>query len=169
MEFVFSQIEHLIGEESGLIPASDKVSKSDIRHYCELIDDDNTPFNQIDWEAKTAPPAMMMVWTMPPFWTPEPKEPSEPHELAFKALDDAGYDCHIGLHLEQETFLSVRVGDKLSYTVKLNYVSKQEVETKMGKGYHVDLTYTMSNRKGEVVSKQDYGVLKFKELNPAKQ
>jgi hypothetical protein len=167
MKFNFVEIEKLIGRESGAIMALDKVSKSDIRHFCELIDDDDTPFNKINWEEKTTPPAMMMVWTMPPLWSPEPKEPIEPHELAFKALDKAGYDSAIGIALEQEFLQSVKVGDQLSYKVKLADISSDEVETKMGKGYKVDLIYTISNQKGEIVSTHNYTVLKFSVLNPA--
>ena len=166
MAFEHSMVKKLIGKESAAIPALDKVSTSDIRHWCEAIDLDNTPFHKINWKKKNAPPAMMMVWTMPPLWSPEAREPTEPHELVMKALDDAGYDGAIGLSIDQEFFKPVYVGDRLSYKVKVAGVSSKEVTTKMGKGYQVDLGYTLSNQKGEVVSTHDYTLLKFKALKP---
>ncbi len=165
MSFNYSEVKSLIGKESDAIPALDKVSKSDIRHYCELIEEDNTLHKEFDWESKTAPPAMIMTWTMPPYWSPEPREPNEPHELAMKSLDEAGYDSAIGLSMDQEFHNPVKVGDRLSYRVKLADVSKEEVETKMGNGYQVDLVYTISNQDGDMVSKQNYTLLKFKSLN----
>jgi len=166
MAFEHSIVKKLIGKESAAVPALDKVSKSDIRHWCEAIDLDNTPFHKINWKKKNAPPAMMMVWTMLPLWSPEAREPTEPHELVTKALDDAGYDGAIGLSIDQEFLKPVYVGDRLSYKVKVTGVSSKEVTTKMGKGYQLDLAYTLSNQKGEVVSTHDYTLLKFKALKP---
>ena len=123
MAFDHSRVKKLVGKQSGAIAALDKVSTSDIRHWCEMIDQDNTPYHKIDWKKKSAPPAMMMVWTMPPLWSPEPKEPTEPHELVMKALDDAGYDGAIGLSIDQEFLKPVYVGDRLSYRVKVTGVS----------------------------------------------
>ena len=169
MAFDHSRAKKLVGKVSGAIPALDKVSTSDIRHWCEMIDQDNTPYHKIDWKKKSAPPAMMMVWTMPPLWSPEPKELTEPHELVLKALDDAGYDGAIGLSIDQEFLKPVHVEDRLSYKGKVAAVSSKEVDTKMGKGYRVDLDYTLSNQKGEVVSRHNYALLKFKALQPPKR
>jgi hypothetical protein len=165
MSFNYSEVEALIGKESDATPALDKVSKSDIRHYCEIIEEDDTPYKKINWGNKNAPPAMIMAWTMPPYWSPDPKEPIEPHELAMKSLDEAGYDNAIGLSMDQEFHNPVKVGDRLSYKVKLAGVSSEEVNTKMGSGYQVDLVYTISNQDGDMVSSHNYTLLKFKSLN----
>ena len=109
---------------------------------------------------------MMMTWARASYWTPEPKEIKEPHELALKALEDAGYALTIGVKMEDELVKPVNIGDWLSYRVKLEGVSAGEEETKLGKGYLVDLLYTFSNQKGEVVSKHKYTVLKIKRLSP---
>lgn len=162
----YSEVQNHVGKESEAIMAIDKVSKSDIRHWCELIDQDDTPYTEINWEEKTVPPAMLMVWTMPPLWSPESKAPTAPHELALKVIDDAGYDGAIGIALDQEIFAPVKVDDRLSYTVKLNGVSSDEVQTNMGKGYQVDLEYKISNQTGKMISKQNYSLFKFKILNP---
>jgi hypothetical protein len=161
-----SDVRKLVGKESGDVPALDKVSKSDIRHWLEMMGEDRTPCHEIDWKNTPAPPAMLLAWTMPPYWTPEPREP-EPHEIALQALDEAGYDGSTGLELDQEILLPVYVGDRLSYRVKLEGVSGEEVEAKMGTGIQVDLTYTLSNQNGETVSRQRCRLLKFKKLNLA--
>jgi len=166
MGFRYAAVKEFVGKESGDILSLDKVSSSDIRHWIECMEDRVVPFEEIKGVKAVAPPAMTMVWTMPPLWEPEPKEPTEPHELALKALDDAGYDGAVGLKLKQEFLKPVRIGDQLSYKIKLAAVSPKEVETKMGKGFQVDLVYTLSNQKGDAVSKQNYSLLKFKVLKP---
>lgn len=163
-----SEVRKLVGKESGEIPAPDKVSKSDIRHWCEVMDEDRTPCHETNWGEKHAPPAMLMAWTMPPLWTPEPRATVAPHERALKALDEAGYDGAMGLHLDQEFFQPVSVGERLSYRVRVDGVSRDEVQTRMGSGIQVDLLYTISNVKGDAVSRQRYSLLKFKTLRPVK-
>ncbi len=159
-----SAVRKLVGKESGDVPALDKVSKSDIRHWLEMMDEDRTPCHEIDWQNTPTPPAMLLAWTMPPQWTPEPREPA-PYEIAMKALDEAGYDGSAGLELDQEILGPVHVGDRLSYRVKLEGVSEEEVVARMGTGIQVDLTYTLSNQNGETVSRQRCRLLKFKKLN----
>ena len=185
-----SEIEPLIGKESGPIKALDDVSTSNVRRWYEIM---NAP--DMEWieklrnvpekpfpymaEAKErilaeqarvrerpVPLPMMMTWARQPYWTAEPKEPSEPHELALKALDDAGYALSIGINLEDELVQPVNIGDWLSYQVKLEGISAEEEETKLGKGYLVDLLYTFSNKEGAVVSRHKYTVLKIKRLSP---
>ena len=167
MGFDPSRVKHLVGKASGTLPALDAVSKSDLRHWCELIDEDNTPFHEVDWASRTAPPAMLMAWTMPPYWSPSPRTPSEPHELAMEALDEAGYACAVGIGLDQVFHHSVQVGDRLSYSVRLDGVSSEEVDTPVGKGFQVDLLYTIFNQDGTIVSTQAYAILKCKALRPA--
>ena len=168
MGFRHAEVKALVGKESGVFAALDKVSRSDIRHWIECMEDRDVSYEEIKGAKAAAPPAMMMVWTMPPLWSAEPKEPSEPHELALKALDNAGYEGAVGLKLDQEFFKAVQIGDRLSYTIKLAGVSPKEVETKMGKGFQVDLVYTMSNQEGDVVGKLGYSLLKYKMLKPVR-
>ena len=185
-----SEIEPLIGKESVPIKALDDVSTSNVRRWYEMM---NAP--DAEWiekmrnvrkksfpymaEAKEriladqkrvrerpVPLPMMMTWARAPYWTPEPKKKKEPHELALKAIEDAGFALTIGIKMEDELVKPVNIGDWLSYRVKLEGVSAGEEQTKLGKGYLVDLLYTFSNQKGEVVSKHKYTVLKIKRLSP---
>ena len=184
------QIQTLTGKESGPIKALDDVSTSNVRRWYEILDEPdmewveklrNVPEKPFPYMAEAkerilaeqarvrerpVPLPMMMTWARQAYWTPEPKEPSEPHELALKALDDAGYALTVGVNLEEELVKPVNVGDWLSYQVKLEGISADEEETKLGKGYLVDLLYTFSNKQGEVVSRHKYKLLKIKRLSP---
>lgn len=163
MSFNRSEAAKFVGRQSSTIKAPDKVSKSDIRHWCEVLGDPDPNYaDKIKRGEKTAPPAMTMVWAMPVLWPP--KEPAEPHEKLLRLLDEAGYSGTAGIALEQEFLHPVRIGDRLSYRVKVAGLSKGEQVTRMGKGYVVDLLYTFLDGKGKVVSTQKYKVLKFQKL-----
>ena len=153
-----SQVSKLVGKESSVIQAPDEVSTSDIRHYRELIEGEKG-----EWDTSTAPPTMIMSWSMPAQW-PMKEKATEPHEQVLKVLDDAGYVGTIGIALDQEYIKPVRLDDHLSFKVKVVGVSSAEEETEVGKGYKVTLLYTFINQKGEVVSKQTYTILKFRKL-----
>ena len=154
------QMKDLIGKESGVIQALDTVSTSDIRHWRELMEG-----KKDSWNTDVTPPAMTLAWAMNPLW-PEKLEAKEPHEQVLKLLDEAGYGISVGIALDQEYLKPIRLGDQLSYKVKVTGVSSGEEDTKMGKGYKVNLLYTFSNQNGEVVSKQSYTVFKSKMLTP---
>jgi hypothetical protein len=163
MGFNQSKAAKLVGAESGAIQAVDKVSKSDIRHWCEVVGDPDPNYTEkIKTGVKTAPHTMTMVWSQPPLWPP--KEATEPHEKLLKMLDDAGYKGTAGIGLDQEFQRPVRIGDRLSFKVRVAGLSKGEEATKMGKGYLVDLHYTFLDGSGHVVSTQKYKVLKFRSM-----
>ncbi len=157
----FSQAKKLVGKESGIIQAPDEVSTSDIRHYREIMEGEKE-----SWDTSTAPATMIMAWAMDPLW-PERVKGTEPHEQVLKLLDDAGYVGTMGIALDQEYIKPVRLGDQLSFRVKVLSVSSAEEETEAGKGCKVTLLYTFTNQKGEVVSTQTHTVLKFKTLAQA--
>ena len=163
MGFNRSEAAKFVGKQSGTIQAPDKVSKSDLRHWCEVVGDPDPDYTEkIKRGEKTAPPAMTMVWAMPVLWPP--KEPVAPHEKLLRLLDEAGYSGSAGIGLEQEFVRPARIGDRLSYKVKVAGLSKGEHATRMGKGYVVDLHYTFLDGKGKVVSTQKYKVLKFQKV-----
>lgn len=164
MRFNHSRAAKLVGAESALLVAPDKVGKSDIRHWCELVGDPDPAYHErIKRGEKTVPPPMLMVWSMPPLWPPKERA-REPHEKIFELLDKAGYSGTLSIGLEQEFLRPAHIGDRLSFRVKVEEVSKTEVETKLGRGHRVCLGYTFLNGSGEVVSRQRCTVLKFRTL-----
>ncbi len=164
MSLDHSQAVKLVGAESGLLAAADKISKSDIRHWCELLGDPDPDYHEkIKRGEKTVPPTMLMAWSMNPLWPPK-QEAREPHEKVFELLDGAGYSGTVTIGMEQEFMRPARIGDRLSFKVKVEDVSKTEEETKLGKGHLVRLLYTFVDGAGEVVSRQKCTVLKFRAM-----
>lgn len=153
-----SQVRELVGKESSIMRALDEVSTSDIRHWRELMEG-----KKDSWNTDVAPGPMIMAWSMDPLW-PKRMEATEPHQQVLKLLEDSGYNLAIGIGLDQEYLKSVRLGDTLSYKVKVVSVSSAEETTKLGKGYKVILQYTFSNKKGEVVGKQTCTILTLQKM-----
>lgn len=160
-----SKIKALVGKESAPIRLPDAVTKSDIRHWCEVIGDPDPDYvARIRKGEKTAPPLMAMAWAMPALWPP--KEPSEPHEKIEHALSEGGYPVILGVGLEQDFKRPIHIGDRLSYKVKVEGVSAGEQDTRMGRGYLVDLLYSFQNQAGELVSTHKYKLLALSRLAP---
>ncbi|NQT72938.1 MAG: hypothetical protein HQ553_09225 [Chloroflexi bacterium] len=153
-----SQIQVLVGKESGPIRAPDEVSTSDIRHWRELMEG-----KKEFWNTDVTPPPMTMAWAMDRLW-PKKVEATEPHEQVLQAFDDAGYTLTVGIALAQEYSNPIRLGDQLTFKVKVVSISPTEEETKLGKGYRVSLLYTFSNQAGDVISMQTYTILKSHRL-----
>lgn len=165
MSFDHAQAARFVGAESGVLVAADKVSKSDIRHWCEVIGDPDPAYGeQIKRGAKTAPPAMLMVWSVDPLW-PSRQHAVEPHEKVFELLESAGYAGTLMIALEQEFLGSARIGDRLRFTIRVEEVSRSEEKTTLGWGHVVHLRYTFLDGAGEVVSRQKCSVLKFRMLD----
>jgi hypothetical protein len=155
-----------IGQESGAIRALDAVSKSDVRHWCELLGDADPDYHEkIKRGEKTAPPAMTLAWSMDPLWPPR-EEARGPHEELADLFDAAGYTGSAGVGLDQEFLKPVAIGDRLSFKVKILGISSGEEQTKLGKGYLLRLLYTFLNQDGEVVSTQNQSVLRYETLAP---
>jgi len=161
-----SEVAKLIGQESAVIAALDAVSKSDIRHWCELLGDADPDYHdEIKRGEKAVPPQMLLVWSIDPLWPPK-DEASEPHEKLARIFDDAGYSGAAGIGLEQEFFQPVRIGDRLSFKVKILEVSSGEEQTKLGRGHLLRLLYTFLDQTGAVVSTQNHTVLRYQSLAP---
>ncbi len=155
-----------VGQESGAIRALDVVSKSDIRHWCELLGDADPDYHEkIKRGEKTAPPGMTLAWSMDPLWPPR-KEARGPHEELADLFDEAGYTGVVGIGLDQEFLRTVAIGDQLIFKVKVLELSSSEEQTKLGKGYLLRLLYTFLNQDGEVVGTQNQRVLRYKNLAP---
>jgi hypothetical protein len=156
----------LVGQESGAIRALDAVSKSDIRHWCELLGDADPDYHEkIKRGEKTAPPAMTPVWSMDALWPPR-EAARGPHEELADLFDAAGYTGAAGVGLDQEFLKPIAIGDRLSFKVTVLEISSGEEQTRLGKGYLVRLLYTFVNQDGDVVSTQTHSVLRYENLEP---
>lgn len=154
MTLDISAVNTLVGKESARIPTRHPANIPDIRHWAEVIQEDNRSYRLFERDTAKVPPALLMVWTMPPLWSAEPKPATEPHERAIRALEEAGYGVGLTIALEQKFLRPLKVGERLSYQVRLSGVSQGEVQTAVGSGYELELLYTFRNQNGEVVSEQ---------------
>lgn len=154
MALDITEVNALVGRQSALIPARHAANIPDIRHWCEVIREDNRSYAAFERDVVHAPAALLMVWTMPPLWAPESRADVEPHERAIRLLEEAGYATGVAVALEQKFQRPLKVGEQLSYRVTLAGVSQAEVDTALGRGYQLDLHYTFQGENGEVVSEQ---------------
>ena len=154
MALDITEVNSLVGRQSALIAARHAANIPDIRHWCEVIREDNRSYAAFERDAVNAPAALLMVWAMPPLWAPEPRSAVEPHERAIRLFEEAGYDVGLTVALEQKFRRPVRVGERLSYSVQLAGVSQAEVETALGRGYQLDLLFSFQGQDGEPVSEQ---------------
>lgn len=154
MTMDISAVNGLVGQESARISTRHPANIPDIRHWCEVIREDNRSYQLFERDTVKAPPALLMVWAMPALWSAEPKGATEPHERVIRMLEDAGYGVGLTIALEQKFLRPLKIGERLSYQVRVAGVSQGEVATAVGPGYELELHYTFRNQDGEVVSEQ---------------
>ncbi len=173
--FDFSRIAHLVGASSEWHEGHDEVSESDIRHWCEVMQDANPLYTDPEAAARgryggiVAPPVMVQVWSLDPmrealnrFLRNEPPFPEDPHNQLFRAIDAMGYHGVVATAQEQEYLLPIRPGDTLRYRITVARVSEYDHYTRMGVGRYVDLLYTFANQRGEEVARARFRVLKYR-------
>lgn len=154
MALDLTEVNALVGKESTLIAARHPANIPDIRHWCEVIREDNRSYAVFEREVVHAPAALLMTWAMPPLWSPVQRAAIEPHERAIRMLEEAGYATGLTMALEQKFLRPLKVGERLRYRVRFAGVSQSEVETVLGRGYELDLLYTFLGQDGEPVSEQ---------------
>ena len=70
MALDLTEVNALVGKESTLIAARHPANIPDIRHWCEVIREDNRSYTVFEREVVHAPAALLMTWAMPPLWSP---------------------------------------------------------------------------------------------------
>ncbi|MBE0479508.1 MAG: MaoC family dehydratase N-terminal domain-containing protein [Dehalococcoidia bacterium] len=161
---IYEELQAMVGQEAGPFLAPNAVNEAMIRHWCEAMEDGNPLYSDEEYAAGSkyggiiAPPQMVQAYCMPPLW---PKRAiSDPQAKAVQMMDDAGYKGVVATTTSQEYFQPMRLGDRLSYTIKLVNVSPEKT-TRLGRGHFLTSEYTYRNQKGEVVCVQPFTVLKF--------
>ena len=173
--FNYSRIENLVGKGSIFREGHDEVSASDIRHWCEVMRDDNPLYTDEEYARTTkyggivAPPTMVQTWSLDPmkealdrFVREDPPFKEDPHNQLFGAIDDESYDGVVATHQTQEYLRPVRPGDTISCKITVGRVSKYDHYTRMGVGRYVDMIYTFINQDGEEVCVATFKVLKYR-------
>ncbi len=158
--------EH-VGNESEPMVAVDSVGPQMIRHWVEVMHDRNPAYSDPDWAAGSrhrsvvAPGSMMQVWTMAPLWPPR-----EVPDLPIKPIDDVlgaeGYTAVVATGQSQHIERLARVGDTVTYVVRLAEVSEEEHRTRLGPAYFVTFEYRFTDTDGELLGTQSFTYMRYK-------
>jgi acyl dehydratase len=173
--FDYSRVEPLIGIGSAFHEGHDEVSESDIRHWCEVMQDANPLYTDEEYARQgtygtiIAPPTMVQTWSLDPmkealerFVDGKPPFAEDPHNQIFGIIDEMGYHGVVATAQTQEYLKPVRPGDTLRCQIAVGGVSKYDHYTRMGVGRYVDLMYTFINQDGEQVCVAAFRVLKYR-------
>ena len=131
----------------------DPVNQPMINNWVEAMGDTNPR-----WTAGEAPPAMAQVWTMGGL-VPK-RDPDDPLHSMMQVLTDAGYVGVLGTNCEQTYARTLRVGEELAVTTRLESVVGPK-PTGVGEGYFVT-TRNVWRVDGEEVASMMFRVLKFR-------
>ncbi len=160
--------EH-VGVDSERIIGPDAVCTQMIRHWCEVMEDENPLYQDEEYAVQSkyggiiAPPTQVQVYTMTPLW-PKVDRPATSQELIVKLLADHGYTSIVATGQEQEYFAPMKPGDQISYTITVNKVSPQK-QTARGPGYFVTFLYAYVNQHDEKVCDQTFTILAYNAIS----
>jgi acyl dehydratase len=173
--FDYSKVKPFIGKSSPWREGHDRVTRSDIRHWCEMMRDENPLYTDGEYAQKSkyggmiAPPTMAQVWSLEPmhaalrqFVNEIEPHPDDPHTQCMLECNQQGYSGVVATEQEQTYFNPIRPGDMISCQLTLHRVSTYDHFTRMGIGRYVDIKYTFKNQKDEVICEMIFRVLKYK-------
>jgi uncharacterized OB-fold protein len=132
--------------------ARDPVNQPMIRNWLEAIGDPGTPEG-----SRTAPPAMIQVWTMPGLHGTRADD--DPLAAMTALLDEAGYPAIVATNCDQAYHRYVRLGEQLAVSTRLVDVTGPK-RTALGEGWFVTTRSTWTAG-GEPVATMDFRVLKY--------
>jgi uncharacterized OB-fold protein/acyl-coenzyme A thioesterase PaaI-like protein len=132
--------------------ARDPVNLPMIRNWLEAIGDPGTPES-----SRTAPPAMILVWTMPGLRGARADD--DPLAVMTALLDEAGYTSVVATNCDQAYYRHVRLGEQLAVSARLVSVTGPK-RTALGEGWFVTTRSTWTSG-GEPVATMDFRILKY--------
>ncbi|MFK7975160.1 MAG: MaoC family dehydratase N-terminal domain-containing protein [Halioglobus sp.] len=160
------QIYAFVGREvCAREPAKDAVNHAMIRHWCEVIGDENPAYLDEDWAAASSrgktisPPAMMYVWGQEGFSVTQGRASTAMTDM-FEILDAHGYTGVLGTNVTQEYTKEVGIGDTIYAEVTIDNISERKT-TARGPGYFTETLATFTDQHGDVIGTQRFKVLKF--------
>jgi uncharacterized protein len=136
--------------------ARDPVNLPMIRNWLEAIGGPGGPGGPEC--PRTAPPAMIQVWTMPGLHGARGDD--DPLGAMTALLDEAGYTSVVATNCDQAYHRYVRLGEQLAVSARLVDVTGPK-RTALGEGWFVTTRNTWTSA-GEPVATMDFRVLKFK-------
>ena len=144
----------LVGQEWPAVQACDPVNAPMIRHWREALG-----FSAEWGEPETAPATMLQPWLFPGPTRARPPGSAETDATdVLKILAEAGYTGVVTASTEMEFPRALRVGNRLSYTSRLESVGDEKV-TALGIGHFLNFCFTVRDDSAAVV-----GLIRFANL-----
>lgn len=160
------KINAFVGREVyAVTPAEDDVNRAMIRHWAEVLGDNNPAYLDEEWAAKSsrgktiAPPAMMYAWGQEGFAVTTGRALNAQSELV-NLFDEYGYTGVLGTNVTQEYFKEVGIGDNVVTQMTIDSLSERKT-TARGPGYFFETLATFTDQNGEKIGTQRFKVLKF--------
>lgn len=159
-----------------IVPATwgpDPVNTPMIRHWAEAMGDTNPVYLDDDAardtgrEGAIAPASMLQVWTMRTYADKmSGADPSAVWTELIETFDSAGFTSVVATDSDQEFFVELRPGERVSATEVVEAVS-EEKQTGLGAGHFVTTLKTYRNGDGVVVGTQRWRTLRFRPTRKA--
>ncbi|HZP30688.1 MAG TPA: OB-fold domain-containing protein [Acidimicrobiia bacterium] len=158
------ELRALVGRSSPFNSARDPVNEPMIRHWCDVLGEENPVYTDAGAAAASAfggivaPPAMLDVWDKPGL--PQRRDPDNPQSAALTVLDHHGFTSTVAVNSELEFARFLRPGELVHSTLTLEDVS-DEKHTGLGVGHFVTsrIRYLVGD---EMVGSVLFRVLKFR-------
>jgi len=152
----------MIGHRSDVRVADCEVNEAMTRFFCAMAEDANpsywdSEFAQRLWGGLVAPPGMLLVWFMPPWWRPDQEGPVP----VLAARVPLPGDSMLSIKTDTEYFEPIRVGDRLRMVEELVDVS-EEKQTRLGPGHFVTTVATVRRQDDTIVARHTHVLLRFK-------
>jgi uncharacterized OB-fold protein/acyl dehydratase len=167
-----AKIQEFVGLKEGPpFVCPDPVNEPMIRHWCEVLGDQNPAYLDPNVAKKTvhggivAPPTMLQTWDMRGYAMHDPSLIRNKQRELHKVFDDAGYTGVVATDTEQEFTRYLRPGDQVTSETTIESISEQKA-TALGIGYFVVTRTVFTDQNGDEVGWLSFRVLKFK---PAQQ
>ena len=171
----YDSLKHLVGQFSPVRLPHDEVTESDIRHWCEVMQDANPLYYDTEYARKSeyggmiAPPAMVQTWSLATmkaaldhFVRGKLEYPEDPINQVNALLEKAGYTGVMATAQEQTYLKPIRPGDVISGQIGIVQISEYDHFTRQGVSRYYTIMYRFLNQHEEEVCNMTFRVLWYK-------
>jgi len=160
------KIRAYVGRELGAPKrGKDDVNAAMIRHWAEVLGDENPVYSDAAYAAKSskggiiAPAHMLQIWSMEGY--PMCQKPAVDLQRELHNVFDAhGFTGVLGTNTNSEYFRDLRPGDQVFAHTIISSISEQKA-TQRGIGYFIETTTTFTDQNKAEIGRQVFRCLKF--------
>jgi uncharacterized OB-fold protein len=164
-----AKIQAYVGVKEGPpMKGPDLVNEPMIRHWCEVLGDQNPAYLDPSEAARSAhgslvaPPSMLQAWSLPGHPMHDPSTlPSNKQRELHALFDEHGYTGVVATDTEQEYTRYLRPGDQVIADTTIESISEEKA-TALGIGYFIITRTIFSDANGDELGWMTFRVLKFK-------